>query len=134
MALRIKRHDRFDITVFQASGVIFPEQITDALKSFYRESDTPTQYALWDLRKASLTAIDHWEAVWITQVAEYFGHGRANGKTAIVVSNDYDFEISRLIAAYIPLNVVAVRACRTIAEAAEWFGMDVEVVNNLTEV
>jgi hypothetical protein len=134
MPLRIKKYDQFDMTVFKASGAVTSEEITDALKCFYEETDAnPTKFALWDMRGASLEALDHWEAMWITQVVEYIGHGRDNGKTAIVAADDHDFEISRVIATCVPINLVIARACRTIGEAAEWFRMDAEQVNNLTD-
>jgi hypothetical protein len=134
MTFRIKKHERFDITVFKTSGAVSSEQVTEALKSFYEETDDrPTRYALWDLRDASLAGIHHWDALWITQVAEYLGHGRQNGKTAIVASGDRDFEVSRLVATFTPIKLAVAKAFRTLDDAADWFRLDVELLEKLTD-
>ena len=133
MSFRIKKYLPYDITVFKASGIVKSGQITDALKLFYDDTaDKPTKNTLWDLHEATLKSVDHWDAMWITQVASYLGHGRENGKTAIVVSDEYDFEISRVIATYAPIDLVIVGVFRTIEEAAEWFPMDPELIRVLT--
>ena len=108
------------LTVKTVTGNPSFEESMTAFRQFYEGN--LTRKVLWDFRKASLSRIssNHIEIIldYIRQHAEK----RAGGKTAILISKDLEYGMSRMIQSLIELKGIPIETeiFRSIEEAVHW--------------
>ncbi|MFC1489074.1 hypothetical protein ACFL6B_04410 [Thermodesulfobacteriota bacterium] len=78
----------------------------EVFKKFY---ENPTQNVLWDFRKASLARISSEQIQAILDYIKPHAGKRIGGKTAVLVSKDFEYGMSRMIQTFtevknIPIN------------------------------
>ena len=89
------------LTIYTVTGKVTWNEIADALEEYY--SNDPTAGMLWDFRAIDASDLSSRELINIVSVAKKYAHQRKNGKTAIVVSSDLSFGISRMYENYAEL-------------------------------
>lgn len=110
------------LTVKTVTGNPSFEESMTAFRQFYEGN--LTKKVLWDFRKASLYRIssNHIEIIldYIRQHAEK----RDGGKTAILISKDLEYGMSRMIQSLIELKGIPIETeiFRSIKEAVHWLG------------
>ena len=108
------------LTVKTVTGNPSFEESMTAFRQFYEGN--LTKKVLWDFRKASLYRIssNHIEIIldYIRQHAEK----RAGGKTAILISKDLEYGMSRMIQTLTELKGIPIETAifRSIEEAVHW--------------
>lgn len=92
------------------------------LKTFF--DDNNTEHLLLDLRDSSLVSMTHDHIRDLCQYAKSRSNdgGRVNGKTALVGSNDLQFEIGRIFKTYSEMidSAIKVSAFRSMEKALSW--------------
>lgn len=98
-------------------------ELMSVLKVFFDDNDT--ENLLLDLRESPLDSITHDH---IKNLCEYAksrtnGESGVNGKTALVGSNDLQFEIGRIFKIYSEMidSAIEVSVFRSVEEALNWF-------------
>ena len=86
------------LTIFTVTSKITGDEIINVVEEYY--SGDPTTYLLWDLRAADMSSLSSNELRNILFFSKKHAHQRKNGKTAIVVSSDLSFGLSRMYEAY----------------------------------
>lgn len=109
-----------DLTVFTVEGELRFEEQIEVLRTFY-EGD-PTANVLWDFRNITGNRIQSEEVSMIVSFIKRKETKRTSGKTALVVSTDLDFGLSRVSQAYgeseeLPWEI---RTFRSMESAYQW--------------
>ncbi|MBO6562750.1 MAG: hypothetical protein JJ959_19535 [Nisaea sp.] len=87
-----------NLVVFQASGRITAEEAIVAITNHF--ASTRSKFALWDLTRASLSAVNHDEFQSVAVAGASFGEVRGAGaKTAIVARTELNALLLKAIAA-----------------------------------
>ena len=81
------------MTIFAVEGELTFQEQMDALKAFY--SGEPTANVVWDFRLLEGKRISSQELEEISDFIKTNQAKRPQGKTALVVSNDLDYGLSR---------------------------------------
>ena len=110
------------LTTHAATGELTFPEILETVQAFYENQ--PTENQLWDLRNASTAGITAEQIQDLADIGKRHGELRTGGKTAIVVSTDADFGLSRVLEAFIEIQEVpfSVMGFRSIDKALEWLG------------
>jgi hypothetical protein len=95
-----------------------------AFKQFYESKITKN--VLWDFRKASLYNIS---SIHIEKILDYVrrhAEKRSGGKTAILVSKDLEYGVSRIIQTIIEIKGIPFKTeiFRSFEEAFQWLGKE----------
>lgn len=121
MPIEIKTEPTQDLTVFTLAGTVRLAELTSVLNTY--GDDGPTQNEIYDIRALCGERLSADE---INLLADYFKHfvparRPAGSRTAIVVANDVDYGIARMIALMtedqVPFKVEIFRA---IEAARDW--------------
>jgi hypothetical protein len=83
-----------DLTVKTVTGKVSVDELIDVAEKFY--SDQPTRYVIWNLIEADGTQISPRDIETLNQTISKHSYKRIGGKTALVVSRDYGFGMSRM--------------------------------------
>ena len=88
-----------DLTVHRVSGPLSNQDVSIELDRYY-SAENITKLKLWDLtrEKQPLWQLD--DVTSLVNIIRGYAHLRAGGKTALVVSEDVDFGISRMLQAH----------------------------------
>ena len=101
-------------------------ELMSVLKTFF--DDNNTRHLLLDLRGTSLDTISHDHIRDLCQYAKCRanGHGRVNGKTALVGLSDIQYEIARIFKTYSEMvnSAIKISVFRTIEKAMSWLEED----------
>ena len=116
-------HDK-QLTINTVTGEPSFQEGMAAFKKFY-EGKT-TQNALWDFRKASLARVSAKEIKAIFDYIKQHVEKRVGGKTAILVSKDLEYGMSRMVQAFTKLKdiPIEIEIFRSIEEAIQWLGKE----------
>ncbi|NNF98619.1 MAG: hypothetical protein HKM93_04520 [Desulfobacteraceae bacterium] len=111
------------LTVFKATGEITVQEIIQAIETFYAE--TPTKLTLWDLRHAENNTVSSEDIDRIIEIIRRHSDEREGGKSALVVSRDFAFGMSRMHIAKTEISKINISyyVTRSIPEAMEWLGL-----------
>jgi hypothetical protein len=82
------------LTILTVIGIPTIEELIHAFENFMKHDVTP--YLLWDFTDADLSQITQKGMEEIIAVAKSKAHLRKNGRTALVVSQDLSFGLSRM--------------------------------------
>ena len=113
------------LTIHTATGAPSFEEGMEAFKSFYEKH--PTKNLLWDLRSASLHNLSYRDMEFLVDYAKQHSEVRvAEGKTAIIVSKDLEYGISRMAQTLTEIKnfPFKVEIFRSIEIAIQWFDKD----------
>ncbi len=113
-----------DLTVHRVVGVLTAEEAMDAVRRYY--AGEITKNVVWHLPMGSTRELMSGDVKGIVQLVLALARDRPGGRTAFVAPADLEFGVSRMLCTFgeivkIPL---AMAAFRTLAEAAEWIGVD----------
>ena len=99
----------------------FEEGMT-TLKQFWEGQ--PTMNVLWDFRKASLARVSSEETEAIMNYIKRHSEKRSGGKTALVVSGDLEYGLSRMSQMLADLHSISLQmeVFRSFKEAIQWLG------------
>ena len=116
-------HDK-QLTIHTVTGEPSFEEGMAAFKQFWEGK--PTQNVLWDFRKASLTRLSSKETEAMIDYIRQHAKKRAGGKTAILVSKDLEYGISRMAQTLTEIKKFSfkVEIFRSIEIAIQWFDKD----------
>ncbi|MDX1493999.1 MAG: hypothetical protein R3253_08080 [Longimicrobiales bacterium] len=120
-----RHYPDLDLIVHRVVGELDVEAFRDAGEALYAMEPVP-KLSLWDLREASLT---QFTVARIRSVQADLGgrvRGREEGRTAVVVAEDFEYGVSRQYTAYsegldLPFQQ---ESFRSLDEALEWLGVD----------
>jgi hypothetical protein len=114
-------HDK-QLTIHTVTGEPSFEEGMAAFKQFWEGK--PTQNVLWDFRKASLTRLSSIETEAMIDYIKQHAEKRSGGKTAILVSKDLEYGISRMAQTFAELKNIPfeMEIFRSIEEAIQWLG------------
>ena len=109
------------LTIFEAEGPLFFDEMVLAIKHFFEGKDNPpTNNILWDFRNAtvdrSLSGNVEELAIFACQIDKRKGLI----KTAIVVSNDAVFDFAQLYKSHINRPSIKFEVFRAMDDAIEW--------------
>ncbi len=110
------------LTIHTVIGDVSFDEVILALKQFWE--DPHTINVLWDIRKGSVTNVFSKEAELIVNYVKNHLGKRPEGKTAMVVSGDLEFGISRMGQALVEINRISLHMeiFRSYEEAIQWLG------------
>lgn len=97
-SMKTEIYEDMDVTVHTVRGPLTVLKVCDELDRYY--AGRFTMRILWDLTGADLSS---WQRDHITRLickVKEYSHLRKGGKTAMVLSRDLDFGISRMYQAY----------------------------------
>lgn len=83
-----------DLTVKTVTGKVSTHEMIGVIEKFY--SDQPTKYVIWNFMEADGTQISPKDIETINRTISKHSYKRIGGKTALVVSRDYAYGMSRL--------------------------------------
>jgi len=114
-------HDK-QLTIHTVTGEPSFEEGMAAFKQFWEGK--PTQNVLWDFRKASLARLSSEETEAMINYIQQHAEKRSGGKTAILVSKDLEYGISRMARTFAELKNIPfeMEIFRSIEEAIQWLG------------
>ena len=98
MPATIKTIQGKQLTTFLVTGDPTFSEGVETYKRFYEGK--PTKNVLWDFRMGNLSQISSEEFREIVDTVEPFTAKRAGGKTAFLVTGDFEYAISRMIEAF----------------------------------
>ena len=109
------------LTIFEAEGPLFFDEMVLAIKHFFEGKDTPpTNNILWDLRNAT---VDHSLSGNVEELAIFacqIDKRKGLIKTAIVASNDAVFDFAQLYKSHISRPSIKFEVFRAMDDAIEW--------------
>ncbi len=105
------------LTTFTADGETSAREIIQALESFYQTY--PTQYALWDLRRAISMVFSPDQARQFSDITRVYGNRREESRTAIVIMQEQGWEMLKIIQEN-PKYPIDTMIFNTLVEAQKW--------------
>ena len=111
-----------DLTVKTVIGRFSADEMLDVIESFY--TTQPTKNVIWDFILADGTQISPKDIEIINQTISKYSHKRIGGKTALVVSRDYGFGMSRMHKASAESHGINIKYYITqdMEDAKNWMG------------
>ena len=123
-AIMIDIHVDFltDLTVKTVIGKFSADEVIDAIEGFYTAQ--PTKNVIWDFIMADGTQISPEDIEIINQMISKYSYKRIGGKTALVVSRDYGFGMSRMHKASAESHGINIKYYITqdMEDAKNWMG------------
>jgi len=111
-----------DLTVKTVIGKFSADEMIDVIEDFYAAQ--PTKNVIWDFILADGTQISPNDIEIINQTISKYSFKRIGGKTALVVSGDYGFGMSRIHQASAENHGINIKyyITRDIEDAMRWIG------------
>ncbi len=109
-----------DLTILVVTGKVSSDEITDALRDFYKSGFTLK--LLLDFSNSEFSDLPSDQLPLIISVAKSYAHLREGGKTAIVMSSGVGFGIGRMYETLseIEQHPITHNICKSIDEAMDW--------------
>ncbi len=109
-----------NLTVFKITGIVPFNDLREAMIDYYEKG--ATDLAILDFREAEGQGetFSYERITELTTFIEGIRKGREKGKTAIVVTKDVFYGISRTFEAYMIKSKIKYQTFRTMGEAVEW--------------
>ena len=109
------------LTIFKCTDDVMVKELIDKLITFYKTS--PTLYLLMDLTHARLKSGSTEDVREYVEFLKSWGHVRKGGKTAIAVSSDKEYGLSRAFQAFSKIKDLAfeTEVFHSLDEAKNWF-------------
>jgi len=109
------------LTIFEAEGPLFFDEMVLAIKHFFEGKDNPpTNNILWDFRNASVDQSLSGNVEELVIFASQIDKRKGLIKTAIVASNDSVFDFAKLYKKYISKPSIQFEVFRSMDDAKEW--------------
>ena len=114
-------HKDKNLTVITVSGPLSKQRVENIIKDFYQSGSTLN--VLWDVTEADLSSLHENDLRQIICIAKEHMHLREGGRTAIVVTSDLNYGISRMFEILSELDGLKIShlICKSINEAMDWF-------------
>ena len=111
-----------DLTVKTVIGRFSADEVIDVIEDFY--TTQPTKNVIWDFIMADGTQISPNDIEIINQTISKYSFKRIGGKTALVVSGDYGFGMTRMHQASAENHGINIRyyITRDMEDAMRWIG------------
>ncbi len=124
MQVNIKADHDNQLTIHTVTGEPSFQDSMATFKNFYEGK--PTQNVLWDFRKASLARISTKEIEAVLYYVQRHVEKRKGGKTAVLVSKNLEYGISRMVQALTEIKDIPLKIeiFRSIEEAMQWLGKE----------
>ena len=124
MQVNIKADHDNQLTIHTVTGKPSFQDGMATFKNFYEGK--PTQNVLWDFRKASLARISTKEIEAVLYYVQRHVEKRKGGKTAVLVSKNLEYGISRMVQALTEIKDIPLKIeiFRSIEEAIQWLGKE----------
>ena len=121
--IETKIYKEKDLTIHTVSGSLTVQVVYDELDRYY--AGPVTMHILWDVTRADLSSWETDQIVSLVKKVKEHSHVRAGGKTAIVISKNLDFGISRMYQAYAEREKIdfEIGVFRDIEKAVLWLGV-----------
>ena len=115
------------LTSFKCTGEVIVKELVYKLITFYETS--PTLYLLMDLTQANLKSGSTEDVREYVEFLKRRGSARVGGKTAIAVSSDNEYGLSRAFQAFSKIKelVFKTQVFRSLEEAENWLLPNSEV-------
>jgi len=110
------------LTIHTAMGEVSFEDGMTTLRQFWEGQ--PTINVLWDLRKASLARVTSEETEAIMNYIQQHSEKRSGGKTALVVSGELEYGLSRMSQSLGEIKNLSLQmeVFRSFKKAMQWLG------------
>ena len=81
---------------------------------------------MWDLTRAEISSYKTEHIIALVRKVKQYHHLRKGGKTAMVISKDLDYGLTRIYQAYAETEGIAfeIRIFRDMEKAKEWLGVE----------
>lgn len=111
-----------DLTVKTVTGKISADEVIEVIEKFY--SDQPTKYVIWNFMEADGAQISPNDIETINQTISKHSYKRIGGKTALVVSRDYGYGMSRMHQTSAETHGINIKyyITRDMDDARRWIG------------
>ena len=111
-----------DLTVKTVTGKFSADEMIEVIENFYITQ--PTKYVIWDFIEADGTQISSNDIETINHTISKYSYKRIGGKTALVVSRDYGFGMSRMHQASAENHGINIKyyITRNMEDARRWIG------------
>jgi hypothetical protein len=113
-----------DLTIQAVIGPVSLQDACDALDRYY--AGLFTKLILWDLTRAEISSYKTEHIIALVRKVKQYHHLRKGGKTAMVISKDLDYGLTRIYQAYAETEGIAfeIRIFRDMEKAKEWLGVE----------
>ncbi len=120
MSITISVDNDKHLTTHTVIGEISFEEVMSTLKQYWEGQ--PTMFLLWDFRKGSMAQLSYVDLERIVDYVTFHSEKRASGKTAIVVSRDLEYGLSRILDTLRDIRKVhsQLGVFRSVEEANQW--------------
>jgi hypothetical protein len=109
------------LTIFEAEGPLFFDEMVLAIKHFFEGKDNPpTNNILWDLRNATVDQFLYRNVEELAILASQIDKRKGLIKTAIVASNDSVFDFAKRYKSYRYRPSIKFEVFRAMDDANEW--------------
>lgn len=108
------------LVVHVCTGVVTPDEVMEAIRAFY--AFDATRDTLWDFTATSEVTVSTADIHRIADLTTSLAQARPDGRTALVATADFTYELSRLYQTLAELaeQTVDVRVFRTVSDAQAW--------------
>jgi hypothetical protein len=120
MNIKITIDESQDLTIHDVSGLISEREMYAALEKFYQQE--PTSHLLWDMSQTVVAHVTPDMLRGFVGRSTELGKHRQGGRTAIVATEDLQFGLARMSAAYAEFQSApySIRVFRSREEALRW--------------
>ena len=120
MSIRTRVDNDKHLTTHTVIGELSFEEIMTTHKQFWEGQ--PTRNVLWDLSMGSMALLSSGDLERIADYANLHSEKRAGGKTAVVVSRDLEYGLSRVLDTLRDIRKVPLQleVFRSMEEAYQW--------------
>lgn len=110
------------LTIHTVTGEASFEEGMATFRQFWE--GRPTMNVLWDFRKADLARVSSKETEAMMDYIKHYSEKRSGGKTALVVSGDLEYGLSRMAQTLAEIKSLSIQIeiFRSFKEAIQWLG------------
>ena len=119
MSITTETDNDRQLTIHTGIGNVTFEEFMELMKQFY--ADPQTMNVLWDVRKAIIDISFKETEVLVNYITPY-SNKRASGKSAVVISRELEYGMSRVVKNLLEINKIPFRfkIFRSYEEAMHW--------------
>jgi len=115
--------ERSQLSVHTIEGAINDDDIITTIEEYNRGE--PTLFVIWDFSDADLSGFNEENIQFMLKFGKHYTANQTGGKTALVLPDDMQFGLGRMVEAYAELMGIdrPIRSFRSQAAARRWLGI-----------
>ena len=122
--IETKIDEEKDLTIQMVVGPVSLQDACDELDRYY--AGPFTKLILWDLTRAGISSYKTEHIIALVRKVKQYHHLRKGGKTAMVISKDLNYGLTRMYQAHAEGEELdfEIRVFRDMEKAKEWLGVE----------